>query len=253
MNLVLDIDGTLTFDGNKVSDKITKVLCQLMDEGHKVVLASARPIRDIYPVIDKALHQMPLVGGNGSIVANKGHVIYKNTISTTCFNQLIEIGEANNIDLLIDDEWDYGYTGDGSHKLIRWIEGTNYGKRVPLSDIATPIKVLMMDVMWSGELEEALSHLPLTLNRYSKEPMIDVTARGVNKLTGVHQLGIESGDYVCFGNDDNDVVLFEAAKYCVQVGDHPSLNHLSSLQIPIQEAIINVLCETLIEVAHKEI
>jgi len=40
-----------------------------------VIFASARPIRDLLPVLDKRFHTYPMIGGNGAIVANQGQII----------------------------------------------------------------------------------------------------------------------------------------------------------------------------------
>ncbi|KZT91292.1 putative hydrolase [Lactiplantibacillus plantarum] len=51
MNFVFDIDGTLSFDGRTIASPITRALTYLIREHHKVVFASARPIRDLLPII----------------------------------------------------------------------------------------------------------------------------------------------------------------------------------------------------------
>lgn len=64
MNFVFDIDGTLSFDGRTIALPITQALTYLIRAHHKVVFASARPIRDLLPIIPEFEHQ-PLIGGNG--------------------------------------------------------------------------------------------------------------------------------------------------------------------------------------------
>ena len=36
-------------------------------------------------------------------------------------------------------------------------------------------------------------------------------------------LGIDKGDYIAFGNDSNDISMFENALYTVMVGHHEEL------------------------------
>ncbi len=51
MRFVFDADGTLCFNGVKIDATIVKVLEQVKKSGHEIIFASARPIRDLLPVI----------------------------------------------------------------------------------------------------------------------------------------------------------------------------------------------------------
>lgn len=51
MKFVFDLDGTICFKGQPVSEKILSALSKLTDQGHEVIFASARPIRDILPIL----------------------------------------------------------------------------------------------------------------------------------------------------------------------------------------------------------
>lgn len=52
MNFVFDLDGTICFKGQPISEKILNSLEKLQMDRHDVIFASARPIRDMLPVID---------------------------------------------------------------------------------------------------------------------------------------------------------------------------------------------------------
>ncbi|EGQ1321415.1 hypothetical protein DA471_03030 [Staphylococcus aureus] len=51
MKFVFDIDGTLCFDGRLIDQTIIDTLLQLQHAGHELIFASARPIRDLLPVL----------------------------------------------------------------------------------------------------------------------------------------------------------------------------------------------------------
>ena len=51
MQFVFDIDGTLCFDGKTIEPTIINALQTLIQQGHEVIFASARPIRDLLPVL----------------------------------------------------------------------------------------------------------------------------------------------------------------------------------------------------------
>ncbi|MBE7342879.1 HAD family hydrolase [Staphylococcus haemolyticus] len=64
MNIVLDIDGTICFDGRQIDCKITDQLFSLHNIGHKIIFASARPIRDLLPVLPNKFHKYDIVWEN---------------------------------------------------------------------------------------------------------------------------------------------------------------------------------------------
>ena len=44
-------------------------------------------------------------------------------------------------------------------------------------------------------------------------------------------LGIDKGDYIAFGNDSNDISMFENALYTVMVGHHEELSNFAKESI----------------------
>ena len=66
MNFIFDIDGTICFDGCSIDPSIKQRLFKLRQANHNVMFASARPIRDLLPVIPEFADDT-LIGGNGSI------------------------------------------------------------------------------------------------------------------------------------------------------------------------------------------
>ncbi|WP_317914320.1 HAD hydrolase family protein [Carnobacterium maltaromaticum] len=51
MKFVFDLDGTICFNGGPVSPRMMNYLKELSVD-HEIIFASARPIRDLLPVID---------------------------------------------------------------------------------------------------------------------------------------------------------------------------------------------------------
>ncbi len=67
MIFVFDLDGTICFDGKQIPLDIQHALEQLMQKDHQLIFASARPIRDLLPLLNPKLQQAMLIGGNGAI------------------------------------------------------------------------------------------------------------------------------------------------------------------------------------------
>ena len=66
-----DIDGTICFDGRSIDSSIKQRLFKLRQVNHNVIFASARPIRDLLPVIPEFADDT-LIGG--SIISKNGQI-----------------------------------------------------------------------------------------------------------------------------------------------------------------------------------
>ncbi len=51
MRYVFDVDGTLCFDGITIDPALIHALKKLERDGDTIIFASARPIRDLLPVV----------------------------------------------------------------------------------------------------------------------------------------------------------------------------------------------------------
>jgi len=71
LRFVFDLDGTIVFHGQPISDTIQRALQELAAYEHEIIFASARPIRDMLPVINEALQRYSMIGGNGSLIVKK--------------------------------------------------------------------------------------------------------------------------------------------------------------------------------------
>lgn len=65
---VFDLDGTICFKGQPLQTDILAAFEQLEEDGHEVVFASARPIRDMYPVLPKYYWHHRMIDGNGAFI-----------------------------------------------------------------------------------------------------------------------------------------------------------------------------------------
>ena len=84
---VFDVDGTLSFDGQTIAAEILASIQALVERGHRIIFASARPIRDLMPIIPGFKHAQ-LIGANGALVAQNGRVEVVAPIQTADFHRL---------------------------------------------------------------------------------------------------------------------------------------------------------------------
>ncbi|QTD40638.1 HAD-IIB family hydrolase [Sporosarcina sp. Te-1] len=214
MNFVFDIDGTLCFDGKNIDAEIIEALQELKVAGHQVIFASARPIRDLVPIIPKNFHEGLLVGGNGTFTYDYGKIEVVH-FERQLLNQLIALIKSQQLKYLADGQWDYAFTGDISHPIYRNIDKTS-STNLPLELLFPVCKLVLFQP--NKEVLGLLDTLPVTVTHYKTEHAIDISPLGIDKVKGLHMLNIQQ--FVAFGNDSNDQCLFEHAIYSICVGNH---------------------------------
>ncbi|MGG3853956.1 HAD-IIB family hydrolase [Caldifermentibacillus hisashii] len=250
MKFVFDLDGTICFKGQSVSERILKSLEKLEAQGHQVIFASARPIRDLLPVLDKRFHTYPMIGGNGAIVANQGQIISTVHFDTKTLLKIKRLIELYEVTYLIDSSWDYAYTGPADHPILHNLDPQKLAKNRPLTELNPIVKILMLTSKKIGQLKRDLAKLDVVVNVHGNEGVLDISPKGINKWSGLQQLAVIEGEYIAFGNDANDVSMFQHAKHSVMIGDHSKLKPFAEEQLPIHDDIEKDITEKVEELAR---
>ncbi|HHT7855078.1 HAD-IIB family hydrolase [Pasteurella multocida] len=250
MIFVFDLDGTICFDGKQIPLDIQHALEQLMQKDHQLIFASARPIRDLLPLLNPKLQQAILIGGNGAITQVNKEIIVQKPISDVAFMQIKQWIEEFDLDYLADDLWDYSKRLRQPHSIEHKIDPAKLAQNRPLSTIQHPIKTLLLNLTQAQFLflKQQLTHLDVNLIEHSEANggfNLDITAKHINKY---HTLTTYIGQakYIAFGNDMNDIELLQHADYSVCIGDFVPLRtvtntHLSASPACIAEKIIQLI------------
>ncbi|PEA52942.1 HAD family hydrolase [Bacillus pseudomycoides] len=223
MKFVFDLDGTICFKGKPVSEKILTCLENICKNGHEVIFASARPIRDMLPVIHTRFHEYTLIGGNGSLISQKGKLIYSKEFEKAQLEEILSLIYEFQATYLIDGDWDYAYTGPGNHSILNNLDPAKLAKSVPITSLNSVVKILILTANNMEELSQRLNLLDIVVHKHGNENVLDISPKGIHKWNALRILGVEEGKYVAFGNDANDISMFEHAAYSVMVGHHPEL------------------------------
>lgn len=214
MNFVFDIDGTICFDGKTIESSIIDALTKLSDAGHEIIFASARPIRDLVPIIPSQFRKGKLVGGNGCF-ASENDNICSNFFTPNLTEQLYAIIQTHQLTYLADGEWDYAYTGSLEHPIYKHIDQSS-AKNTTITELEKICKLVLFKP--TQQVITSLEQLPVSITTYKNENAIDISPLGINKVSGLEKLHVQ--DFIAFGNDSNDQCLFEKALYSVCVGDN---------------------------------
>lgn len=246
MKFVFDLDGTICFKGQPLSEGITSALEACIENGHEIIFASARPIRDLLPVLPETMRKFSMVGGNGAFVAQNGETIEVTAFEAEIVEAIQNIISAYQLPYLVDGDWDYAYTGSEAHPIYQNLDPLKLAKKVALQDLKDIVKIVLFPGEHLHELLVELKELPISIYEHTSENIVDMSPNGIDKWNGLTKLGIAEGDFIAFGNDANDASMFVKAKESVCVGEH-KVRELASLQVSSEEAAVIEMLQTLSE------
>ncbi|MFJ7186171.1 HAD-IIB family hydrolase [Lysinibacillus xylanilyticus] len=246
MKFVFDLDGTICFKGQPLSKGITNALEACIENGHEIIFASARPIRDLLPVLPETMRKFSMVGGNGAFVARNGETVEVTAFAGEIVEEIQNIISAFQLQYLVDGDWDYAYTGSEAHPIYQNLDPLKLAKNVSLHELKDIVKIVLFPGEQHKEILAELQKLPISLYEHSAENIVDMSPNGIDKWNGLTKLGIAEDDFIAFGNDSNDASMFVKAKESVCVGEH-KVRELASLQVPSDEAAVIVMLDALSE------
>lgn len=228
MQFVFDLDGTICFKGQPLTTEICAALDECQAIGHEIIFASARPIRDLLPVLPTKYHHLRMVGGNGAFRNVEG-TIEVNSFDALACKQLFNIIDTYQVPYLIDSSWNYSYTGELTHPIYQNIDPFKSAKNVSIGLLESIVKVVLFTS--NTEIQKSLEALSLTIHLHQNEGILDISPKGIDKWSGLQQLGLKEGEFIAFGNDSNDICMFKAAKESICIGNHPVAQEVASIQI----------------------
>lgn len=232
--LVFDIDGTLCFDGVSISPAILTEI-ENLSRHSAIFFASARHPRDMVRLLPDSLIQCSaLIGANGAICKRGETVLYLRPIQNRDVDSIITILDRHHCAYLIDGVEGY-HKSTITHHFFGCIapEGSCRERSIIALQKVGIIKFLVLSS--SAENFEALYTeilmIPgLSLHKHS-DGTFDITIASTDKYIALHEaFGIEE-DFICFGNDDNDLPLFKKSAYAFLVGDKETLAPYADEQI----------------------
>ncbi|OOF69959.1 HAD-IIB family hydrolase [Rodentibacter caecimuris] len=235
MFFIFDLDGTICFDGRYIDSEIKAALHNLQTQ-HQVIFASARPIRDLLPLLDDQLKNAILIGGNGAITQVQGKIEIQHRITAADFSQITQWIAELDLDYVVDDAWHYSKRIRQPHHIEQKIDAVKLAKNQPIFAVKQPIKIILLNLTHSNYnyLRPKLAKLSVNLIQHTESNglyNIDLTATPINKYHTLRTL-IGLHPYIAFGNDANDIELLQAADYSVCVGEFPPLQQIANLVLP---------------------
>lgn len=228
--ICLDLDGTLLTDEKTITPYTKKVLNELTNQGHEIMISTGRPYRASEPYYTELGMTTPVVNFNGAFVHHPNDFDFKTVHEELDLDVAIEIARRVpelNIQNIVAEIKDTVYLHYHDEVLF---DAFSMGEPV--------VKV--------GELTQTMEEGPTTILIQAEEkeipaireelddlfaeaiehrrwgapyPVLEIIKKGINKAVGVDYvrgyLGIDHKNTIAFGDEDNDTEMLEYVQHGV--------------------------------------
>lgn len=234
---VFDMDGTLLNDSHIVSNENLKALEFLRNNGVKVVIATGRPEQLLKPYFDILGRDNYYIMYNGSGVKNieRNDYALKEIMSKESVKEVLEIAYKNDIiNLSYAEEAIFSkpnyrvkFFAD-SQKGLPVVMQSNFVLNKEIDDITYNydiFKVLLIenDPIKYELMKDMFTHIKGITQVRSHSGYLDIVPENSSKGNAAKALGekfnIKASETIVFGDQDNDMPMFEYAKYSVAMGN----------------------------------
>ncbi len=237
--IALDMDGTTLTDDKEITPYTKDVLERAMEKGIVVLACTGRPASAIPEAFQKLRGIRYTISSNGARILDlqKGEVIFEKLIPVVETQKLLEI--VSKYDTYREVFWDgIGYTShamfeNSSHYMTEYMHSYIRDTRIFVRDLNECVveknqacDKLHIAFLNMDEREKAIEEI-LCCDGYelgAALPIsIEITYPGVNKGTGILQLGellgISKEEIMVVGDGMNDASMLEVAGYPVAMGN----------------------------------
>lgn len=228
--LFLDLDGTLLNDDKMISDGNRQALERALSMGHRVVIATGRPLRSAVTMARK----LGLTGPGCLVIAYNGGTVFNVHENCIAFEQCIRAETACRIARLVDshDVHVQTYSHDAVLVSPRWDdeELRKYCAVISISHRVLPDfpeklshdvpKVLAVSYTDHDSLEVVAEEIRRNFSDevdcfFSCRELLEIVPRGMNKGNAVRslcaELGISIENSIAVGDAENDLSMIQAA------------------------------------------
>jgi Cof subfamily protein (haloacid dehalogenase superfamily) len=224
--IVLDLDGTLLNSKKEVSKRTRDAILTCHHYGIRIIYATARPPRTVRWLLpDELIRVGSFVYYNGAFV----NCTYSNTLahfpiplveSRDILDYCAEHFTTIDIGLEVQDEWYSNKEID--YSVIMNIRGRPIVKAIPELKQCEATKILISGLPDYKRLFEKYS-TKLNMILTDNESLLQIMSKKASKENAVQLLcnryGIRHEEIICFGDDHNDIGLFQVSGYSVAMGN----------------------------------
>lgn len=223
--IILDIDGTILQSNNVIQPGLDSICSILQDHGIHLLLASARPIISILNISKKLNIFNPVVGLNGSIIADRNKIFYQASFKT---EKIIEtLLKHKNISLNYYNGYDW-FVDKKDDSIILEEKLVSMTAIIKNSYLIEAQKILIIGN--HAELENINSDLASNKEvdcSFSKINYLEVNPKNINKVTGIKEclkiMNLNSPFIMTIGDGENDIPMLKEFELGISMGNAPEV------------------------------
>lgn len=231
--IALDLDGTLLNDKQDIDKKTISSLKMVKDKGIKIVLCSSRPFYRIIKFL-KTLNldcegQYTVAFNGGLILENKSEELVFNTnFKSADVEEIIEAGINTNIKILLYEKENIISNKDDELYRLKNPDSSFEVRDFSTLDINS---LIIYKIIFLGDEEDIINmrkNMPIHIEEKYKVtsshsrnieivPKTNIKSFGLEKIGNL--VGIKSNEMAVFGDNENDLDMFEFAGYSIAMGN----------------------------------
>lgn len=244
---VCDMDGTLLNSKGLISPENEAALKNLQNQGVEIIIASGRTDLMMKQYINQLNIKGYIICCNGAIVKNieKNKIVYRKSLNKDTAYYIIDFLFRNNLNFLV-------YTDDVvfSNKDNTRAKHFEYLNESMPAHLRTPIEYFdlnsidnigdreIIKILLVEDDENLIDFVTVYLKQFSNisvvssaKGLIDIWAQNISKGSAVKVLSEKTGvnleNVIAFGDNYNDVELFEAVGMPIAMGN--AVEHIKSI------------------------
>lgn len=238
--ITLDIDDTLLSSHHKITDATKKALQTALSQGIKVVLCSGRPLAGVSPFLrDLGIHgddQYVITYNGGLVETVSGKVLSRQILDNKSYREIVNYVDKNQMQYYVLDDQSNVYTSN--HDVNRfaviqaWENSAGILVRTP-DELPKDFEITKAAIV--GEKETLDQYEQPVKNEFNDkyyvvragDNFLELMHQGVNKGVGLKKLTellkIRSNEIMVFGDEQNDIPMFDFAGMAVCMGNGSEL------------------------------
>ncbi len=224
--VVLDLDGTLLDSNKELSNRNKKSIEHLFKSQIPVIIATARPPRAVKHLLPPEVHsQAIMVYYNGAMIVSEQlginrHFSIDSKFASEIIDYLIEVDALHWLSIEVEDQW-YSYQELDYRSIMKV---TSNPKKVDINELKqkNPTKILVSNLTSFEPLYEKFGNRANIIQTDSNQ-LTQIMRLNISKEYAVkalsEDLNIPIDKIVVFGDDFNDIGLFQICGYPVAMGN----------------------------------
>jgi len=238
--IALDIDDTLLNSKGKITAATKKALDKALDQGIKVVLCSGRPLAGVTPYLQELNingDEQYVITYNGGLVETvAGKVLSRKILDNKEYRRIVKYVTDNHMPYYVLDDQSKVYTSDKDVNRIAviqaWENQSGILIRTP-DELPADFEITKAAIV--GEKEQLDQFEAPVKKEFSDsayvvraaDNFLEVMNKTANKGTGLETLteilGLDPSEVIVFGDEQNDLPMFDFAGTAVAMGNGSDL------------------------------